>query len=365
MISNRNVINLAQEAAQMWGSFSRRLFVVLFTTLPCGRKIFSLFLPLTTGAVVHFGESIETVQQDLAEVSPSVFLGVPRIWEKMHAQVTLKMQDASWLKRTLYQFFISRCEAIADRRRNGSSGGLDGFVAWLGDILVFRALQERLGLRRCRLPVSGAAPISPELLRWFHGIGVAIGEGYGQTESTGVSHLNRPGAVRIGTVGQLIPGMECKIADDGEILLRGDAVFCGYLHNEEATRSTIDEEGWLHTGDIGSIDTDGYLSITGRKKEIIITAGGKNLSPKKLRTVLKTAPTSRRRSPLVMPESLSLHWFSLITMPSATGRQEKIFLIRRSVIWSRILRSKSLFRLRWKKAIPILPAWSRSGIQAF
>ncbi len=289
MISNGNVLGLAREAAKMLGASHEDCLLSYLPLCHVAEKIFSLFLPLTTGAVVHFGESIETVQQDLAEVSPTVFLGVPRIWEKMHAQVTLKMQDASWLKRALYNFFMPRGQAIADRRRNGTSGLMDSCVAWLGDMLVFRALQERLGLRRCRLPVSGAAPISPELLRWFHGIGVLIGEGYGQTESTGVSHLNQPGAVRIGTVGQLIPGMECRVADDGEILLKGEAVFCGYLHNEEATRATVDEDGWLHTGDIGVVDKDGYLSITGRKKEIIITAGGKNLSPEKIENSLKNS----------------------------------------------------------------------------
>ena len=289
MISNQNVLGLAREAAQMLGASRDDCLLSYLPLCHVAEKIFSLFLPLTTGAVVHFGESIETVQQDLAEVSPTVFLGVPRIWEKMHAQVTLKMQDASWLKRALYNFFIPRGQAIAERRRRGTSGFWDSWVLRVGDLLVFRALQERLGLRRCRLPVSGAAPISPELLRWFHGIGVAIGEGYGQTESTGVSHMNQPGAVRIGTVGQLIPGMECRIAEDGEILLRGEAVFCGYLHNEEATQTTVDEEGWLHTGDIGAIDDDGYLSITGRKKEIIITAGGKNLSPEKIENSLKNS----------------------------------------------------------------------------
>jgi len=289
MISNYNVLDLAREASKMLGTSAGDSLLSYLPLCHVAEKIFSLFLPLTTGAVVHFGESIETVQQDLAEVSPSVFLGVPRIWEKMHAQVTLKMQDASWFKRGLYNFFIPRGVAIAERKRNGNPRFLDTLVFKLGDLLIFRPLQERLGLRRCRMPVSGAAPISPELLRWFHGIGVEVGEGYGQTESTGVSHINRPGAVRIGTVGQLIPGMECEIADDGEILLKGAAIFCGYLHNDEATQKTIDESGWLHTGDIGSVDADGYLSITGRKKEIIITAGGKNLSPEKIENSLKNS----------------------------------------------------------------------------
>ena len=289
MISNYNVLALAREASKMLGADHRDFLLSYLPLCHVAEKIFSLFLPLTTGAVVHFGESIETVQQDLAEVSPTIFLGVPRIWEKMHAQVTLKMQDASWLKRALYHFFVPRGEAIAKRKREGQAALLDRFVAKIGDLLVFRPLQERLGLRRCRIPVSGAAPISPELLHWFHGIGVAVGEGYGQTESTGVSFVNQPDAIRIGTVGQLIPGMESKIAEDGEILLKGAAVFCGYLHNEESTRQTIDDEGWLHTGDIGEVDSDGYLSITGRKKEIIITAGGKNLSPEKIENSMKNS----------------------------------------------------------------------------
>ena len=256
-------------------------------------KIFSLFLPLTSGATVHFGESIATVRQDLGEVSPTVFLGVPRIWEKMHASVTLKMRDASWLKRTLYNLFVPLGKAIAERRRehgNRFKNLWDRLLWGLGDALVFRALQERLGLRRCRLGVSGAAPISPDLLRWFAGIGVPIREGFGMTECTGVSHTNLIEHNRIGTVGRPAPGVEHKLAEDGEILIRGENVFCGYLHNPQATRDTIDEDGWLHTGDVGAIDEGDFLRITGRKKEIIITAGGKNLSPEKIENALKMSP---------------------------------------------------------------------------
>ena len=257
-------------------------------------KIFSLFLPLASGAVVHFGESIETVRSDLAEVSPTIFLGVPRIWEKMHASATLKMRDSSWLKRTLFRIFTARGGAIAERRREGSSGlgqRLWDAVVWaLGDALVYRPLQERLGMRRCRFPISGAAPIAPEILRWFNGVGVPVCEGYGMTESSGVSHLNLPSANHIGTVGQQAPMVTTRIADDGEICVRGPMVFAGYLKNPEATAAAISADGWLHTGDIGALDADGYLSITGRKKEIIITAGGKNLSPEKIENALKTSP---------------------------------------------------------------------------
>ena len=252
-------------------------------------KIFSLFVPLACGCTVHFGEAIETVRSDLCEVSPTIFLGVPRIWEKVHASVTLKMQDASWLKRALFGLFTRQGQRIATRRRRGGVGALDRLLWRLGDLLVFRPLQERLGLRRCRLPVSGAAPISADLLAWFHGIGVPVLEGYGQTECAGVSHLNPPDRPQLGTVGLVLPGFEHRTAADGEILVRGPHVFCGYLHDEAATRQTIDAQGWLHTGDIGVIEEGGYVRITGRSKEIIITAGGKNLSPEKIENALKTS----------------------------------------------------------------------------
>ncbi len=160
---------------------------------------------------------------------------------------------------------------------------------WLADVLVLRALRERLGLARVRLAVSGAAPISPELLHWFHAIGVPILEGWGMSESCGISHVNLPGACRIGTVGRALKGVDCKLAEDGEVLIKGPHIFSGYLHNEQATREAMND-GWLHTGDLGSIDADGYLSITGRKKEILINAGGKNLSPAKIENALKTSP---------------------------------------------------------------------------
>ncbi len=245
-------------------------------------KIFTLFLPLSSGAVVHFGEAIETVQADLMEVSPTIFLGVPRIWEKMYASIHLKMADSSWAKRTLFSW--------ATRPASGGPTWLRWLATRARDLLVLRPLQERLGLRRCRLPFSGAAPISEEMLRWYHDIGVPVLEAFGQTECAGVSHVNPPDAVCFGSVGRVIPGMECRIAEDGEVLLFGSFVFVGYLHNEAATRATVDPQGWLHTGDVGRIDEEGYLHITGRKKEIIITAGGKNLSPERIENAMKVSP---------------------------------------------------------------------------
>jgi long-chain acyl-CoA synthetase len=278
LISSRNVLEVSASFNKQMG-FSEDDTVLSYLPLcHVAEKILSMFLPLTTGATVHFGEAMETVQADLREVSPSIFLGVPRIWEKMNASVAVKMQDSSWLKRKLYDYFT----------RPGAA--TSGPMRLLGNLLVYKPLQERLGLRKCKWALTGAAPISADLIRWYHRIGVRVLEGYGMTESAGISHINMPGKDRIGTVGVSVPGLEHKLADDGEVLVRGPNVFCGYLNKPEATAQTIDPDGWLHTGDIGAIDADGYLTITGRKKDIIITAGGKNLSPEKIENALKTSP---------------------------------------------------------------------------
>ncbi len=290
MLSSRNVLEVARVFNKQMGYGPDDTVLSYLPLCHVAEKLLSLFLPLETGATVHFGEALETVQADLREVSPTVFLGVPRIWEKMHAQVTVKMQDSSLLKRALFGFFTRRGIAIAGRRRAGRSGVVDRMMWALGDLLVYRPLQERLGLRRCRFALTGAAPISADLIRWYHGIGISIVEGYGQTECAGISHVNRPGEDRIGTVGTVVPLVEARLAEDGEVLLRGPNVFCGYLNQPEATAATVDPDGWLHTGDIGELDPDGYLTITGRKKDIIITAGGKNLSPEKIENALKTSP---------------------------------------------------------------------------
>jgi long-chain acyl-CoA synthetase len=289
MLSSRNA--LAGEAmVRRLGYGPDDLILSYLPLCHVAEKIFSLFAPMLSGCVVHFGESIETVRQDLREVSPTIFLGVPRIWEKIHASVNLRMKDASWLKRKLFAMGVSTGARIAPKREVGTDSLADRVRWFLCDLLVFRALQEQLGLRRCRIAVSGAAPIAPEILQWFHSVGVPVREGFGQTECAGVSHVNLPGRNRLGSVGEVVPGCEHRIAGDGEVLVRGPTVFVGYLHDPEATAATVDADGWLHTGDIGTIDDDGYLWITGRKKELLITSGGKNISPEKIENALKTSP---------------------------------------------------------------------------
>lgn len=289
LISSRNVTTQGDAAAELFDAAPRDQLLSYLPLCHVAEKIFSEYLALTAGSVVHFGEAIETVQEDLREVSPTIFLGVPRIWEKMYAGVSIKMQDASWLKRSLYKFWLGQGTRLAGKRLQGAMSVLDRLWWRIGDLMIFRPLQERLGMRRCRLPVSGAAPISKHLLMQFHALGIRIHEGYGMTEVGGVSHVNPPDAIRLGTVGPALSMLDCRIADDGEVLMGGPSIFKGYLHQPEATSEAIDERGWLHTGDVGAIDADGYLTITGRKKDIIITSGGKNLSPESIENALKTS----------------------------------------------------------------------------
>jgi long-chain acyl-CoA synthetase len=289
ILSSRNAM-ATQSLARQLGYSTDDLILSYLPLCHVAEKIFSLFAPMQAGCIVHFGESIDTVRQDLREVSPTIFLGVPRIWEKIHAHVTLRMKDASWLKRRVFSICVAAGGRIAPRREAGTMTLADRVQWFLCDLVLFRALQEQLGMRRCRFAISAAAPIAPEILLWFHAIGIPVREAYGQTECSGVATANLPGRNRIGSVGEVVAGLEARIAEDGEVLLRGGTVFQGYLHNAEATAATIDADGWLHTGDLGTIDEAGYLWITGRKKELIITSAGKNISPEKVENALKTSP---------------------------------------------------------------------------
>jgi long-chain acyl-CoA synthetase len=242
--------------------------------------------------VVNFAESLRTVQTDLREIAPTVFLGVPRIWEKMHASIVLKIREARFFQRWLFECAFVAVDGFASKPRSGWTLVQKAkYAIWY--LLVFRALCNFLGLRKCRRAMSGAAPVSPDLLRFFRIIGVQITEGYGMTETAGIATLQRDSASPLGSVGEPLAGLEARIADDGELLLRGPTVFKGYFRNPQATAEAIDAEGWLHTGDIAQwVPTPGLpqereIRIVDRKKDIMITAGGKNISPSEIENMLK------------------------------------------------------------------------------
>jgi long-chain acyl-CoA synthetase len=248
-------------------------------------RLISVAAPLWLGYTVSFTENLDTVLTNLQEIRPTVFFAVPRIWEKMFSLVELHMKDANVIKRAAYQWALGavRGAGMADgvvRRGAGAAGAL-------AHLMVLRLLRIRLGLDRVRVAISGAAPISPEILGYFRAIGVDVREGFGLTESTGLIAINRAD-VRLGTVGTAFQGVDIRIADDGEILSRGPGNFLGYHKDPDATAEAL-ADGWLHTGDIGQLDEDGFLRITDRKKDILITAGGKNIAPQKIENKLKSS----------------------------------------------------------------------------
>jgi len=289
--------NLASAGKAWGGIFENRPDDETLSYLPLCHvleRLLSTVVAVTTGYTVNFGGGGEALVSDLREVQPTFFIGVPRVWEKMLATVEIRMADASWLKRAIYGTWLPIGRDIARRRLAGQRlRPVDRLRYAIGWLLLFRPLRERLGLARVRHAGSGAAPIAPQVLEFFWAIGVPIHEGYGQTEGSGMATFNPPGAVRLGTVGIPLPGCEVQIAEDGEILIRSTGVFAGYYRNEEATRDTVDADGWLHSGDIGEFDAEGYLKITDRKKDIMITAGGKNISPSWIENKLKVSPYVR------------------------------------------------------------------------
>jgi long-chain acyl-CoA synthetase len=253
-------------------------------------QLFSVLGHITHGFTVNFIESLDTVTDNMIEISPTVGYAVPRIWEKYYSAIYIKMSDATWFKRIVFYLALKIGQRRATLKMNFKPvpSYLEGLYQ-LAYFAVFRKLKERLGFDRMRIAYSGAAPISPDVLHFFQSIGVNLVEGYGQTEGTGVTCVSRVGRVKFGTVGPPLTGTEVKIAEDGEILVRSPSVFKGYFKNPEATAETV-KDGWLYSGDVGEIDEDGYLRITDRKKDIIVTAGGKNITPQFIENKLKFSP---------------------------------------------------------------------------
>ncbi|MBE3145437.1 MAG: long-chain fatty acid--CoA ligase, partial [Planctomycetes bacterium] len=253
-------------------------------------QIFDLMMHMRVGHIVNFTENTDTVMNDLRNVSPTLFHAVPRIWEKYHSAIVLKMADATWLKRTIFNIAYKIGSTYNTHKLAKKSIPFYLFVAyWIAYFSVFWKLKERLGFDRVRLGISGAAPISHEILKFFQSIGIPIREGYGLTETTGITHISDEEHFKLGTVGRSLPESEVKIAEDGEILIRHGGIFQGYFKEPEATAQAM-EGGWFHTGDVGEVDEEGYLKITDRKKDLIITAGGKNVAPQYIENLLKYSP---------------------------------------------------------------------------
>jgi long-chain acyl-CoA synthetase len=242
---------------------------------------------LRVGFSTAFASSAHAALDEMREVEPTFFGAVPRVFEKVHAGVIQKIQNESPLRRRVAERAIDVGRRVSELRRSGSTvGPLLAAQHRAADLAVLERIRHVFG-KNLRFAISGAAPLSREVAEFFHACDVLILEGYGLTETTAATHINRPDAFKFGTVGQPIDGVEVKLASDGEVLVRGPNVMRGYRNLPDDTREVLDDERWFHTGDIGAIDSDGFLSITDRKKDLIVTAGGKNVAPQPIERQLE------------------------------------------------------------------------------
>lgn len=290
MLTHRNLMWMGQAITTDNPMFDRDEVLSFLPLCHVFEQLFSVMGHITHGYIVNFIESVDTLTDNMKEVSPTVGYAVPRIWEKYYSAIYIRMSDATWFKRVVFHMALRIGKKRVELKMNSQNVPLLlEFLYRLAHLAVFRKLKERLGFDRLRVAYSGAAPISPDVLRFFQSIGVNLIEGYGQTEGAGVTCISRSGKIKLGYVGPPLTGAELKIAADGEILLKSPGVFKGYFKNPEATAEAI-KDGWLHSGDVGEIDADGFLKITDRKKDIIVTAGGKNITPQYIENKLKFSP---------------------------------------------------------------------------
>ncbi|MDO9229933.1 MAG: AMP-binding protein [Syntrophales bacterium] len=288
MISHRNIINLTESFVQAIPSFETDEVVSYLPLSHIYEILISIFQAIWTGYKVNFVERPDTLPQNLREVSPTIFGSVPRLWEKFASAIEIRISDAPPVKRAFYRFSVRVGLRYVRTKEKTRERLLWGLLYWPLYFAVLYHLKRQMGFERIRWAVCAAAPAAPELFEFYNALGVPLREAYGQTESTGVIAIQRIDRPRWGYVGEPISEMEVRIADDGEILVRGPNVFQGYFKEPELTAETI-RDGWLYTGDVGAME-DGFLKILDRKKDIIITAGGKNITPAFIENKLKFSP---------------------------------------------------------------------------
>ena len=291
MHSNRSVTHQMRHANDLFPSTDNEERLVFLPLCHVAERIGGYYVSLALGSVMNFAESPETVPDNLREVQPTAFLAVPRVWEKFYSGITIALKDATAFQNWMYRNALAIGNRVTEYKLQGDTPPLSLRLAnGAAYYLVFRNIRRMLGLDRCRLAFTGAAPIAPDLIRWYLALGIDMREVYGQTENCGVATVMPPERIKLGSVGKAAPWGEVAISPQGEILIRGDFLFMGYLNQPEKTAETIDAKGWLHTGDVGSIDNEGFVKITDRMKDIIITSGGKNITPSEIENQLKFSP---------------------------------------------------------------------------
>ncbi len=291
MHSNKSVTHQMRNADTLLIPTEHEERLIFLPLCHVAERIGGYYLSIATGSIMNFAESPETVPDNIREVQPTTFLAVPRIWEKFYSGVTIALKDATPFQNWMYSKALAIGYRVADCRIEGDPVPLHLRIAnHAAYLLVFRNIRRMIGLDRCHVAFTGAAPIAPDLIRWYMALGLDMREVYGQTENCGVATLMPGDRIKLGSVGKAAPWGEVKICPKGEILIKGDYLFMGYLNQPEKTAETIDSDGWLRTGDVGSIDNEGYVKITDRMKDIIITSGGKNITPSEIENQLKFSP---------------------------------------------------------------------------
>jgi long-chain acyl-CoA synthetase len=290
MITHRNYYAMVDEVRQVTDFTVSGDVMLLYLPLAHNFGRCLVLLGAHIGYTIAFCPDPYGVVDALPAVRPTVFPSVPRVYEKIHAAIAKSFDEATGVKRRLIEWALRVGREVSRRRADGAP--LSSWLAFqhrLADRLVYSKVKGKLG-GNLRIGVSGGAPLAKEISEFFHALDVLVLEGYGLTECTTGATINRPTRYRFGTVGPPLPGVELRLAADGEVLIKSDTVFAGYFKDEEATREVLQDDGWLRSGDLGSLDDDGFLTITDRKKDILVTAGGKNVAPQNLETALKTHP---------------------------------------------------------------------------
>jgi long-chain acyl-CoA synthetase len=351
MLSHRN---LAWTADALYDVGGRTIDDVSLSYLPLSHiaeQMSTLHIHATAGSTVYFAESIEKVPENLKEARPTAFFGVPRIWEKFHAGLAGKLSEATGVKKRLADWARGVCSRVnAHRDRGEPIPSALQLQYRLATKLVISKVKVALGFdRACRL-YSGAAPIAPDVLEFMASLDLPIAEIYGQSEDCGPTSCNLPGRTRIGSVGPAFPGLELQIADDGEILIKGPNVFLGYFKEPEATAEAL-IDGWLHSGDLGGFDKEGFLTITGRKKEIIITAGGKNIAPKNIEAMIKMSPLVGEA---VVIGDRRKYLTALVTLDETAAKQMPQIEVRAAIQKAIDTANESLARVEQVKKFAIL-----------
>lgn len=291
MHANRSVTHQMRHANDFISAREDEDRLIFLPLCHVAERVAGYYISVALGSVMNFAESPETVPDNLREVQPTVFFAVPRIWEKFYSAITIALKDATRLQQWVYRRAIDIGYRMVDCRIEGRAPPLSLRIAnGIAYRLAFRNIRRMMGLDRCRIAFTGAAPIAPELIRWYLALGIDMHEVYGQTENCGVATMMPAERIKFGSVGTAVSWGEVALSPDGEILIKGDFLFMGYLNQPEKTAETIDHRGWLHTGDVGTIDNEGFVRITDRMKDIIITSGGKNVTPSEIENQLKFSP---------------------------------------------------------------------------